>query len=260
MVLGRRGPYDLGLTLVEETLGLDLRRVERGQLLNAKASLMIHLGQLDAAWQVLEEADGLARGDDHLLAEVSVTKTSVHVDRGDAKRTLQAAQIGIKRAKRAGAPHLIGDCLWATGVALRDLGHTEKAKEVFQRAEALFARIGDRMGEAGCHQSMGLLLQGTGELELALQRHEKAAAIHRDHGYLSGLGTPLCSMGSVRISTVRLDEAEQPVRRWASSSRGAWRWPMCWCRAASLARPPKSCCGSRITTATWATTDRSRSR
>jgi len=100
----------------------------------------------------------------------------------------------------------------AMGGFLRARGHWDQASDQYQTALAAAIQAGDRPGEAGALDELGLLHQITGNYPAASGRLVRAVALYRDLGDLPGQVYALNHLGLVQTDVADYPAAEDSHR------------------------------------------------
>jgi predicted ATPase/DNA-binding NarL/FixJ family response regulator/DNA-binding XRE family transcriptional regulator len=106
------------------------------------------------------------------------------------------------------------------GSAHRYLGDHEGARQGFQRAMDLRARLGDRRGVSVAVNNLALLELDDGNLRRGQQLFEQALVIKRELGEPRSIAIGLANLADVLIKTSQWDAADQVLREGAGLAAG----------------------------------------
>ncbi len=106
------------------------------------------------------------------------------------------------------------------GSAHRYLGNHAGARQGFQAAMDLRARLGDRRGVSVAINNLALLELDEGNLRRAQELFEQALAIKRELGEQRSIAIGLANLADVLIRTSQWDAADQVLREGASLAAG----------------------------------------
>ena len=115
----------------------------------------------------------------------------------DFKRELVSAETAARKANARGAHLLVAQARIAEGRAFRNLGQPEKSNTASEAARALFAEVGDRLGEARALHTIGAVAYDRGDLAGALRAFEESLAIRQQIGNRKGAGSELNAVAVV---------------------------------------------------------------
>ncbi|MCF8380781.1 MAG: tetratricopeptide repeat protein [Bacteroidales bacterium] len=109
---------------------------------------------------------------------------------------------------------------WATyllGRIHKDLGLPQKAREYFEEALKIYNELaaldGKRIGEALCHEQLGLLNLETGNFNEAINNIEYTLEIHSESGSKYGLSNAYKHMGNIEYSRGNYELSEQNLNK-----------------------------------------------
>lgn len=106
------------------------------------------------------------------------------------------------------------------GSAHRYLGNNEHARQGFQQAMDLRARLGDRRGVSVAINNMALLELDDGNLRRAQELFEEALVIKREFGEQRSIAIGLANLADVLIKTGQWDAADRALREGAGMAAG----------------------------------------
>jgi tetratricopeptide (TPR) repeat protein/transcriptional regulator with XRE-family HTH domain len=129
----------------------------------------------------------------------------------EAQRPNLHAAVGY--AATEGMPRHAVAIATAMGGFLRARGHWDQASDQYQTALAAAAQAGDRPGEAGVLDELGLLQQITGNFQAATASLAMAVALYRDLGDLPGQVYALNHLGLVQADVADFPAAEVSHRQ-----------------------------------------------
>jgi DNA-binding SARP family transcriptional activator/predicted ATPase len=155
----------------------------------------------------LLEALAEALGDDLKCATVALRWAGYHTVACDFAASGEMAEVAVRYASRAGDAKLEAEGHFAQGRALWLQAQYAPARVCYERALALTRQAGDRLGEARCLHSLGVIHFDLDEYRPALEYHRQALTIRRDLGdrqreaeSLNALANVYSSMGEATLS------------------------------------------------------------
>jgi DNA-binding SARP family transcriptional activator/predicted ATPase/Tfp pilus assembly protein PilF len=180
-------------------------------LLSRQARLRIHVGQLTAARQALDEAlTYLPQVDDPerhaaILGYVAIT----HFYAGDFDRAAEIAGDSLRWAEVAGdapgvafAHNFLGSCAKAQGdYAL--------ARDRFSRAVAAYRALGDDLGAAMVLNNLGNVAQAMGDFATAQQFYLECSGLFKALDHRHGAATTLANAGRLALKQGDTTQARQ---------------------------------------------------
>ncbi|MFI2337708.1 tetratricopeptide repeat protein [Nocardia rhamnosiphila] len=197
-----------------ERIPADAREKRASTLTNYSQALQ-HLGMLDEAREVLEQArDLLADAPDLGVLRVSclLSLSAVAVHRSQWIRVIETATESLDAALRF-APHLAGHPLMNLAGAYFETGRRELGVDFAQQALAAFTAAGDRNAVADTQQNLAQLfsrldrLDEAEELVVASQDYYERAGL----GYRAGVGWKI--RGFLAECRGEVDRADEWYRR-----------------------------------------------
>ncbi|MBN1812529.1 MAG: tetratricopeptide repeat protein [Anaerolineae bacterium] len=130
----------------------------------------------------LLEALAEALGDDLKRAMVALRWAGYHTSTGGFVASKEMAETAMQHASHAGDAKLEAEGHFAQGRALWLQAQYAPARACYERALALTRQVGDRLGEARCLHSLGVIYFDLEEYRPALEYFQQAMAIYRDLG------------------------------------------------------------------------------
>ncbi|MGC1453083.1 MAG: protein kinase [Candidatus Sulfotelmatobacter sp.] len=125
----------------------------------------------------------------------------------DFKRQLVAAGIAVQKSDSQGARLLMAQARIAESRAFRNLGEPEKSNAASEAARALFASVGDRLGEARVLHNIGAVDYDRGDLNAARKAFDDSFAIRQQIGNRRGAANELNSIAVVLTHQKNIAEA-----------------------------------------------------
>ncbi|MFI6333514.1 ATP-binding protein [Streptomyces sp. NPDC050535] len=113
---------------------------------------------------------------------VRLSLVRVHAARGDHRRALPHARLGLAMAERTGDPWALADGLTSVAQQQEELGHHTVALKHGQRALELYTGLGHLDGRAGILLCVGRAEQGLGRHARAVGHYEASLALDRALG------------------------------------------------------------------------------
>lgn len=197
------------------TLDLPPADARRGAGLALAAWAHRALGDLDRADALATraEADGATHRWPSVTAEAALVRAQVAHARGD----FEASRIGHQRARLlcrdAGLEREATQAIQGLAdVALRS-GRIDEADQLFDRAGALFARLGRSVEHADCVRARALCAARQERPQEALRLLEEALRTYEAAGNRRGMADTLNSLAERARADGRLDAAEDGYRR-----------------------------------------------
>ena len=138
----------------------------------------------------------------------------------DFKRQLVAAGIAAQKSEAQGARLLMAQARIAEGRAFRNLGEPEKSNAASEAARALFASVGDRLGEARVLHNIGAVDYDRGDLNAARKAFDESFAIRQQIGNRRGAANELNSIAVVLTHQKNITEAMSAYKQSLEISKG----------------------------------------
>ncbi|MEJ2435789.1 MAG: tetratricopeptide repeat protein, partial [Pseudolabrys sp.] len=151
-----------------------LAREAVNDLRGARALQLQDLGSLEKLAETLD--------DDLWSAAVALRWAGYHTATGGFAASKEMAEAAMRHASRAGDARLEAEGHFAQGRALWLQAQYALARACYERALTLTRQVGDRLGEARCLHSLGVIHFDIDEYRLALEYHRRALTIYRDLG------------------------------------------------------------------------------
>ena len=181
------------------------------QLRAMRERLRMLLGQpvkesLDACLALDEEAKtfGFVSERVRLLLEIS----HGHWRLGDVHAAEGAAWESVRMAEQIGEPQLLAESLNRLGSMIRQ-EQPGQAREVYSRALDLFQRLGDRRGQARCHNNLGIVHTQLGAWTHAQEEFTTAISLARAAGTPDLWGLAALNLGVVFLKSGEYDRARE---------------------------------------------------
>ncbi|NUO63899.1 MAG: diguanylate cyclase [Gemmatimonadaceae bacterium] len=161
---------------------------------------------LDAAVALDAEAQRLGADAERvsLLKMISLSQWRL----GDTQASERAAWEAVRLAEKVAEPALLGDSLMRLGVAIQPDQPTQSL-EIQKRALALWESLGDRRGQARCHNNLGTVYVALGRWEEAKRHLTTAIAIGRTSGTPDLWGLAALNLGVVYLKGGDFDRARE---------------------------------------------------
>ena len=121
--------------------------------------------------------------------------------RGHWDQSAALHQGALTAARRAGDRAGQAGALNELGILQRTTGDYPAATASLTRALELYRDLGDRLGQASAVEQMGRVHYETGEYPAAATRHQQALALYRDLGHQIGQAQALTNLGAVQERT-----------------------------------------------------------
>lgn len=185
-----RGAPMTGHTLVyREMLGRYLARRELGAVGSGKAGLA-----------------GVVR------ARLELRMLDVKLVLGLAREVAVAAERLSSSFEENDLPELVGESLGLMAEACLMQSRYEDMERASRRAIDLYRCCGDKAGEAGRCNALGVALEDTGRPEQGLACYQQALHLYRELGDITGIGQSLVNVATVTGGLGRPEEAERGFR------------------------------------------------
>ena len=141
----------------------------RFELLLAREAVNDLRGARDQQLQDLRSAKALAEvlDDDLRRATVALRWAGYHTATSDFPASEEMAEKAIDYASRAGAQKIVAEGYFAQGRALWLQAHYERARVCYEHALALTRQVEDRLGEARCLHSLGVIHYDQGKYQVS---------------------------------------------------------------------------------------------
>ncbi len=165
-------------------------------------------GQGKAALTTIESLRTLPSGGDPRLdlAEAAAARSQ-----SDFKRQRELAETAEKKSQRQGARLLVAQALLEQGRAYASTARYQKALDAFDRAQQIYAEVGDDAAFARTLGEQGEVFFNQGNKGAALQLHKDALKVFQRLGYRAGEAVQLNRIGA----TLDLQEKKaQAIAAW----------------------------------------------
>ncbi|MCB9697155.1 MAG: winged helix-turn-helix domain-containing protein [Alphaproteobacteria bacterium] len=209
-IIGREGPYELGVELVRGTLGLDgIPGEERALLLLRLAVLCQGTGQSDGEAELREGLEEARRvGSQRLIAEGLRSLSGVERARGRMGEALVLCEQALPLAREVDGGTL-QSVLTSYAIVLRILGRMDEAYGIWQELEQRTRDPGLETVSNRTHVlgNLALLERRSGRLEEAEAHYREAVALTEALGDRRSEGLAHLGLGNLLLDQGRLDEA-----------------------------------------------------
>jgi tetratricopeptide (TPR) repeat protein len=214
-----QGEYAEALDLVQMLAAQELSAEEWRPCRLLECRLAVKLGDWEEGLALVEEALQAAREGEEPLLVVDLLTVRVEAcwRRGELKQGLEvvAEAETLLAALPAELPGLPEDeierreaeLLQHVGITRWYRGELDLALECHQRSHALRERLGDRKGVADCFNNLGLVHWSRGDYNMALECYRQSLEIAEELGYRRNVATLLTNMGNIYAGTGDLDQA-----------------------------------------------------
>lgn len=209
-VIGREGPYEIGVTLVRDTLRLDGIPAEaRALLLLRLAVLCQGTGQSDGEAELREGlAEAERAGSTRLIAEALRSLSGVERFRGHMAEALALCERALPLAREVGGGSL-QSVLTSYAIVLRIVGRTDEAYAIWLELER---RTRDPELESVANRThvlgnLALLERRTGRLDDAEAHYREAVALTEALGDRRSEALAQMGLGNLLLDLGRLEEA-----------------------------------------------------
>ena len=196
--LGRRGPYDAGVSLGEAVCaipGLQGRAAANALRILSGFHLNCRRPDLARALQAQALEHAVAADDRLCLARLSALMAMQLLREGKPDEGKTESRQTIALARSLGDRRVEGRAQLTLGALEVRTGHFTAAQESFSRALALAAELGDLRMRGGILHSLSALLGQLGHQDQAIDSLEEALAIAREADDRLGQGDALGSLG-----------------------------------------------------------------
>ena len=121
--------------------------------------------------------------------------------RGHWDESAALQQAALATARQAGDRAGQAGALNELGILQRATGGYPAADASHQQALELYRDLGDRLGQASTLDNLGRVQRDTGDYPAAVASHQQALALYRDLGHQAGQALALNNLGTVQAST-----------------------------------------------------------
>jgi len=184
------------------------------------AGAQIKAGMAQAALTTLVALRKAPAADANDLAAADLTASQAAERLGDLKQAETSAAAAAQRAEEIGAGQLGADARAQECRLLLQLGRLDEARAACEKARQVYARAGDRNGEATVLGYLAGASRDEGNLTHAQELYNKALKIERDIGNdggalwaLNGLGDVLWSQGNLSAARQAFHQAYETCQR-----------------------------------------------
>ena len=186
-------------------------RIFRGDVLEARAQILLMTGDYDAALEAIDESLILRRdvGDRAGEATCFLCKTSIHQHRGDFESALPPAEQALEIIRQTGDRKGIEGILYALAGVQYGRRKQELAYGHLMEALSISREIGDRAGLGKCLFGLGNLLTDLPSAQDPRAAYLEALAIARSNGDRGLVALCLNSLARDSRSAGKLQEARE---------------------------------------------------
>ena len=161
---------------------------------------------LDALRELDKEASAL--GNDRERVEILTMLSQMYSRVGEPKEAVRLATECVEMAERAGDAALIAGALNRLAITVQH-ETPQRAREYFERALALFQRLGDVRGQARCHNNLGITAQLEMRADYGRESLTMAMTLARAAGMPDLSGTAALNLGVVTQKLGDYDRAKE---------------------------------------------------
>ncbi len=158
--------------------------------------------------------------DDERVGRARCSAAVLAVENGDYPAAIRDAEAALAIFEQLGLTDRTALAATVLGSAHRYLGNHAGARQGFQTAMDLRARLGDRRSVSVAINNMALLELDDGDLSRAQDLFEQALAIKRELGERRSIAIGLANLADVLIRTGRWDAADQALDEGAALAAG----------------------------------------
>ncbi len=174
---------------------------------------------LDAAERAYRQAE--ARGA-RLQMEIALYRQGSALRKlGQVDKSLEALAQSEKLADEVGDFGSAAGARVMMGTIYADQGDLPRAKEIFEKATALYAAEGDRRSEASTLHNLAVLMRRARDIPAALGYANRAVTLWLELGVAASAATSLTTLGNLRTDMGDLAGAEEVLQRAAAIRREA---------------------------------------
>jgi eukaryotic-like serine/threonine-protein kinase len=167
-------------------------------------------GQLDAADAELSKVRLLPGADD---PRVELKASDIAGARGDPKGRSVHAQLALTSAQQRDEPALAAQAKRFLGIALDQLGESDRAQALLRESISDFQRSANPKGEAGARTSLAIVLAGENQPKPALEEYQRALEVFQRIGDQNGLAAIYANMAIPLWDHGDRDAAEAAAKR-----------------------------------------------
>lgn len=181
------------------------------ELLGRSARMHIHIGQLEAARSLLEQALAhLENVDDakqrsRVLSYMAIT----YYYAGDYERATELTEHSRRLAEQTGDQDGVAFALNFIGSCAKAQGAYDQARGHFEDAVSAYRQLGDEMGAAMVFNNLGNLAQATGDYAEAQRYYRACSEIFKAHDHVHGAATTLANAGKLALRQGDCESARQ---------------------------------------------------
>jgi len=181
------------------------------ELLGRSARMHIHIGQLEAARSLLEQAlSHLENVDDakrrsSVLGYLAIT----HYYAGDYERAAGLAEHSRRLAEQSADRDGVAFALNFMGSCAKARGEYEQARRYFEGAVDAYRQMDDEMGAAMVLNNLGNLAQATGDYTEAQRHYRACSELFKAHDHTHGAATTLANAGKLALRQGAYEDARQ---------------------------------------------------
>ena len=154
------------------------------------------------------DAEAQALGADHERVHLLKMLSQAHWRLGEPQAGEKVAWECVHLAEKVGDPTLLGESLIRLGSAIQH-DQPQQALKVHARALEIWETLGDRRGQARCHNNLGIVYVVLGDWEKAKQHLTTAITIGRTAGTPDLWGLAALNLGVVYLKSGEFDRARE---------------------------------------------------
>ncbi|MHA1576879.1 MAG: tetratricopeptide repeat protein, partial [Candidatus Thorarchaeota archaeon] len=149
----------------------------------------IDVGQYDMALVKLNQIIAVEPESSIIYVEALVRLGRIHWHRGKYEQAQEILENAEKLSVENSYLQLQGSTIRLMGNIAGDQGFPRDAKELYQKALAIFHSVKDEFGIARCMNNLGVAFAELGEYQSAIHHYEQALELHRKNGDNVGEGS-----------------------------------------------------------------------
>jgi diguanylate cyclase (GGDEF)-like protein len=161
---------------------------------------------LDALLALDEEAKEL--GLEHERVDILMMLSQTYGRLGDSQEAERIASECVRMAERVGDQALLAQSLNRLGITV-ELGHLDRARDIYLRALTLFEAAGDALGQTRCYINLGNLALHRSDWEEARRSYSTAIALARAAGVPDQWGIAAANLGVISHRSGDYDRARE---------------------------------------------------
>lgn len=190
--------YDSEIQVLEEVLGLSLKKNERARILMKLSLPYLKKGEFATSMKFLERAELEAELDaSGLKGEILRNKGWVYETKGEFLKAIENYRKSIELSEKEGDEIALGEVYNRMGVGLWYLGKINESIAYLERSLEIRKKHNLKKGIAGSYHNLGGIYDDMGDSQRAMEFFEMAKTIYEEMGDLDGVASVYNNIGVI---------------------------------------------------------------